>query len=548
MSKRIILICVFLLFLGSLRLDVGSAEQSGGSIIHVPADYTRIGWAVGNATDGDTILVSSGFYQENVVVDKPLKIVGESKELTVVDCGGFNYTTISKGFSVMSDNVLIENFTITNAYRGIYVENATNVTIANNILILNNEGIKLNYSGQSSVKGNIATNNTFGITVGYCINCVVENNTATDNYGGPPDLRMGEGISLGSTNYTTISENYLARNLAGIVLGNCHNNTIARNLVVENKDPVTGGMGGGINIVLSDGNTAVNNTIVRDFIQVSHSNDNKVERNIFNNGGIGTRWSIGNVFGYNSMANGWAGFSMELAQDLFVGNLIVNNTEGFHIHYCNGSTFYHNILINNTVNLNKDVYTNVNVWDNGFEGNYWDNYTGIDADQDGIGDTPHALDEYNMDNHPLMAPINFFDAGTWNDTQQMINIISNSTITNFQLNATNSTLSFTVNGTAPTTGFCGLAIPNIIAQQMWNNNYIILVDNQPANITKNWTDATNTYIYFTYQHSKHEVMIIPELPRYMLLPLLMTATTIPILLKKKQKQATTHRMRNSPHT
>ena len=34
-------------------------------------------------------------------------------------------------------------------------------------------------------------------------------------------------------------------------------------------------------------------------------------------------------------------------------------------------------------------------------GNYWDDYTGTDADGDGIGDTPYSID-FDKDNYPLM--------------------------------------------------------------------------------------------------------------------------------------------------
>jgi hypothetical protein len=43
-------------------------------------------------------------------------------------------------------------------------------------------------------------------------------------------------------------------------------------------------------------------------------------------------------------------------------------------------------------------------WDNGCEGNYWDDYNGSDADRDGIGDVPYVVDADNVDHYPLMFP------------------------------------------------------------------------------------------------------------------------------------------------
>ena len=37
-------------------------------------------------------------------------------------------------------------------------------------------------------------------------------------------------------------------------------------------------------------------------------------------------------------------------------------------------------------------------------GNYWDDYTGSDSDNDGIGDTPYMTDiDTDRDNYPLMS-------------------------------------------------------------------------------------------------------------------------------------------------
>jgi hypothetical protein len=51
----------------------------------------------------------------------------------------------------------------------------------------------------------------------------------------------------------------------------------------------------------------------------------------------------------------------------------------------------------------------VNSWDNGTEGNYWSDYTGIDSDGDGIGDTVYKLYVNNEDRFPLMQPVTIAD-------------------------------------------------------------------------------------------------------------------------------------------
>jgi uncharacterized protein (TIGR03437 family) len=60
-----------------------------------------------------------------------------------------------------------------------------------------------------------------------------------------------------------------------------------------------------------------------------------------------------------------------------------------------------NALLKNRPNA-ADTGLN-NLWDNGRTGNYWSDYTGKDANGDGIGDTPDAVAPNGVDRYPLMA-------------------------------------------------------------------------------------------------------------------------------------------------
>jgi pectin methylesterase-like acyl-CoA thioesterase len=94
--KRLLSIGIIILFIGmslssstgfdlekkSIPLD-GKTLYVGGS---GPGNYTKIQDAIDNASDGDTVFVYSGKYEErDIIVNKSISLIGENKETTIVD-------------------------------------------------------------------------------------------------------------------------------------------------------------------------------------------------------------------------------------------------------------------------------------------------------------------------------------------------------------------------------------------------------------------------------------------------------------------------------
>lgn len=90
MQRTLIVGGITLLFLLTSVIPFTSGyENTSNNIIYVndnvKTEYNGIQEAIDNANDGDTIHISSGIYYEHIVVDKPLTIVGDGAESTIVD-------------------------------------------------------------------------------------------------------------------------------------------------------------------------------------------------------------------------------------------------------------------------------------------------------------------------------------------------------------------------------------------------------------------------------------------------------------------------------
>jgi hypothetical protein len=200
---------------------------------------------------------------------------------------------------------------------------------------------------------------------------------------------------------------------------------------------------------------------------------------------------------------------------------------------------FHNNFINNTQNV--DAYMAGGVWDNGVEGNYWDDYNGSDSDHDGIGDSWYVIDQNNIDHFPLMGMFYSFEVSLpiHPSSSEYVNVVSNSTVENLDLfinlgipDLPPIFLYFYVSGEDGTGGFCRVMIPRTILN---SSSYTVLVDENPVDVTElQDSNSTHAYLYFTYQHSRQFIMIIPEFSPLTILPLLMIATLLTLTIYKKK--------------
>ena len=85
-----------------------------------------------------------------------------------------------------------------------------------------------------------------------------------------------------------------------------------------------------------------------------------------------------------------------------IGNYISDGYTGVYLNLNSQD----NIIVGNAfVNNVRHAYTDdPNTWDNGVEGNYWDGFKVIDANKDGIWDSPYQISiEGDQDHFPLMT-------------------------------------------------------------------------------------------------------------------------------------------------
>ena len=382
-------------------------------------DFTTIQEAIDASDDGDIVYICIGDYYENIVINKKICLIGESAEHTVIHGNDQNVITIT------ADDTTVSNLQITEGNKGIYLDTVESCVLKNLLVCNSNSGIYLKNSDLNTVSDTKVYDNIDALIMYSSKENAINQNTVYNN--------GGYGIfSQYMSHDNIISNNVIYDNGEGLIIGNSNNNIITNNNIDNNN----------YNFVLNgwseeqythdiDTSNTINDKLlfyIKDekdktydnsydigfFAAVNCENiilENQELTNNFN--GI-LFWNTHNsaIINNQILHNDYGAFIRQSSNIIFTQNTVdSNDRKGIYLDSCTDCEIYHNDFWDNNPNALDDAD---NTWDNGYPsgGNFWSDYTGTDANNDGIGDTPYhsihlnnlALNENTQDNYPFVTP------------------------------------------------------------------------------------------------------------------------------------------------
>jgi len=345
-----------------------SEPFSNGKTLYVggsgESNYTKIQYAIDNASNGDTVFVydDSSPYFENIIIDKSISLVGEDRNTTIID-GNFNGSVVF----ISCEGILISGFMIQNSnvnfgFAGIEIS-ANYINIIGNRISSNSYGITSYSFDNNNIKSNIIYNNIFGIDFMYNsnFNNIINNTIHSNEYG----IKIQDSNIQNSNNNIISSNIIIFNNYKGIYLNDCYSISILNNKINNNS-------GNGINLWGCERTTISNNIIYYNkgngiYIEGGILNiitDNIINSNNYN--GI-----LLTYFTPNPHSN-----EENTKFNRIKRNNISNNDIGINHIGLSGKKYTCNVIINNNLinNTQNAMDNSKDFWDNGKYGNYWSDY------------------------------------------------------------------------------------------------------------------------------------------------------------------------------
>jgi parallel beta-helix repeat protein len=337
------------------------------------------------------IQISGNIYTftSNIVVSPASDGLVIERDNIVVNGAGHTLQGSGEGIGIMlqgRNNVTIRNMVITAFTFGIKLYDSLKGNVSSNTITANNFlGVELYRSSNNTISENIVTNNNrYGI---YLWNSSNYNTMSGNTINGHNDY----GVEVFySANGNRILTNDMKTNYKGIGLHRSSSNSIIGNNVSANNYL-------GVFLGNSSGNVIFGNNVANRYfgIVLGYASNNMISGN--------------NVTENKVVIQGLTPtgilLSASSSNNIIYRNKIADNYQGISFFSSPNNQIHHNNFVDN--NFQTHAEFSVNVWDNGYPsgGNYWSDYTGVDSNSDGIGDTPYVIDTQNQDRYPLMNPV-----------------------------------------------------------------------------------------------------------------------------------------------
>ncbi|WP_458412050.1 nitrous oxide reductase family maturation protein NosD [Schinkia sp. CFF1] len=360
--QRVALIAFIIIGIILLINPIVKAEQINSEIEVTVTPGVNIQEAIEQAHNGSTIFVKKGQYNGNIVVNKSIHLIGEKG--AIIAGNGKGHVIEIKASNVRIENFIIEKSGRKDTDAGIFVESSHNL-IQNNVVkevqygiyiqkgrqnqLLNNSitgyaghfskkgnGIHLFYAEETELTGNKIAQVQDGVYFDFATDSTLKNNRVEGSRYGYHIMYAKKGL---------LTENVSTKNITGIMIMDAKDFTINNNRITENLDY----RGHGILIFDSDKIELTGNRVTfnNTGLSLQDARDCKIERNIFAGNYVGLDLKDKNE--RNTMAG-----------NNFLGNIVQTK-----------------------------IFTSVEPMDLDGQGNYWDDYSGMDLNGDGIGEIPY---------------------------------------------------------------------------------------------------------------------------------------------------------------